>query len=264
MHPEADCFVFEQPLNERTRSFLRLQFLLSELDHCRADRSDWGVRAAVRTLLDTLSVLGRSDLKTELLKDLTEQQAALQRIGDRADVNREKLRVVLAEITAAISTLQRSTSSNPAILLRENDFLYGIHSRSAIPGGTCMFDLPAYAHWLSREPSTAQRDLDTWVTRLQPYSGAVDLGLRLLRGASQPVEQIATGGVFLHVPQAHYSLVRVHLPREVDVYPEISASRHRISVRFMRLGDVDKRHVQETGDVRFWLQCCSPAGGVAS
>ncbi len=264
MHPEADCFIFEQPLNERTRSFLRLQFLLSELTHGRADPSDWGMRSSVRTLLDTLSVLGRSDLKSELLKDLGEQQAALQRIGDRPDVNRDKLRAVLAEITAALAALQRSVSSNPSILLRESDFLYSVHSRSAIPGGTCMFDLPAYAHWLSRRPSTAQRDLDSWVARLQPYSAGVNLSLRLLRGANQPVEQIASGGVFLHVPQAHYSLVRVHLLTEVDVYPEISASRHRISVRFMRLGDIDKRNVQETGDVRFWLQCCSPAGGVAA
>jgi cell division protein ZapD len=264
MSSASDNFVFEQPLNERTRSFLRLQFLLSELDHFRADATDWDVRASIRTLLDILSVLGRTDIKSELLKDLGEQQGALQRLSDRPDINRDKLRNVLGEITAALSALHRSTSAQPAVLLRENDFLYGIHSRSAIPGGTCMFDLPAYAHWLSRRPNTVQRDLEVWLSRLQAYRGALDLSLRLLRNASQPIEQVASGGVFLYVPQAHYSLVRVHVSPEVDVYPEISASRHRISVRFMRLGDVNTRNTQETADVPFWLQCCSPAGGVTS
>jgi cell division protein ZapD len=264
MNTAPDCFVFEQPLNERTRSFLRLQFLISELDHYRRDDSDWGVRATVRTLLDTLSVLGRTDIKTELLKDLGEQQSALQRFSDRPDVDRDKLRGVLGELSTVMASLHRSSSAQPAALLRENDFLYGVHSRSAIPGGTCMFDLPAYAHWLSRQPNTTQRDLESWLSRLQPYRSGIDLALRLLRNASKLAEQVATGGVFLYVPQAHYSLVRVHLPAEVDVYPEISASRHRISVRFMKLGDVNTRNTQETTDVRFWLQCCTPAGGVAA
>jgi cell division protein ZapD len=263
MPPVDEHIAFDQPLNERTRSFLRLEFLLAELEHHRSDRSEWGMRACVRTLLDTLSVLGRTDLKTELLKDLGEQQAALQRLASRNDVSQDRLSRVLQEITAALSALHQSTAAHPAALLRENDFLYAIHSRSAIPGGTCRFDLAAYHRWLSRGPEATQRDLDQWSRRLIAFRTGVDLSLRLLRTSSQAQSLVAHGGVFLHIPQAHYSLVRVQIAPDADVYPEISASKHRIAIRFMALGDVNTRSMQETRDVPFQLQCCSPAGALA-
>jgi len=262
MEPAEEYIAFEQPLNERTRSFLRLEFLLAELEHHRRDTSDWGVRASVRALLDTLSVLGRTDLKSELLKDLGEQQAALQRFAARSDVSQDRLRRVLDEINAALGSLHQSAASHPAALLRENDFLYAIHSRSAIPGGTCRFDLAPYHRWLCRSPDAVEHDLDLWTRRLQAFGVGVDLSLRLLRTSSQPHGLAAKGGVFLHIPQAHYSLVRVHVPQDCDVYPEISASKHRIAIRFMTLGDVNTRSVQETRDVPFRLQCCSPAGAL--
>jgi cell division protein ZapD len=263
MDSAGDYIAFEQPLNERTRSFLRLEFLLAELEHHRRDHSDWGARASIRALLDTLSVLGRTDLKTELLKDLGEQQAALQRLGTRPDVNRDRLRQVLDEINGALSGLHQITAAHPAALLRENDFLYAIHSRSAIPGGTCRFDLAAYHRWLSRGADAVERDLEQWTKRLRPFRSGVDLSLRLLRTSSEPQQLVAPAGVFLHIPQAHYSLVRVQVPTTTDVYPEISASKHRIAVRFMMLGDVNTRSVQETRDIAFRLQCCSPAGASA-
>ena len=41
------------------------------------------------------------------------------------------------------------------------------------------------------------------------------------------------------------------------VYPEISAGRHRFTVRFMNQRDVNTRPVQTGVDVPFQLQCCA-------
>ena len=73
-------------------------------------------------------------------------------------------------------------------------------------------------------------------------------------------EHVAAAGVFLHVPQSTYSLIRVQIKADADVYPEISASKHRIAIRFMNLGDVDSRNTQVTRDQPFLLQCCAAAG----
>ena len=64
--------VYEQPLNERVRTFLRLEFLFTQHHHHRADRTHWGVRATLRALLDIYTVVSRSDLKTEILKELAD------------------------------------------------------------------------------------------------------------------------------------------------------------------------------------------------
>ncbi len=77
-----------------------------------------------------------------------------------------------------------------------------------------------------------------------------------MRDSTQPAAQVAEGGVFLHVPQASYQLVRVLVPASAEVYPEISAGKHRVSIRFMSLGNVNTRNVQAGGSIPFRLHCC--------
>jgi cell division protein ZapD len=256
MDQGAEWIAFEHPLSERIRFLLRLEFLFAQYQHQRADHSPWGLRASLHTLLDMLSVMGRADLRTELLKDMLEQHAVLTRLSKRPEVNHERLGTVLQELARAAAGLQAMGSSHPAMVLRENEFLFAVLNRSSIPGGACGFDLPAYHRWLSRPQADTQRDLEGWYAKLRPLELAIALYLRLLRDSTQPAEHVAEGGVFLQVPQAAYQLVRVLVPDTVDVYPEISAGKHRVSVRFMRLDDVNTRNVQAGGSIPFRLQCC--------
>lgn len=256
MEQGADWVAFEHPLSERIRFLLRLEFLFAEYHHHRADVSAWGLRASVHTLLDTLSVMGRADVRTELLKEMLEQHTALTRLSKRPDVNHVRLAEVLGELSGAIADLQSMNTSHPAMMLRENEFLFAILNRSSIPGGTCGFDLPAYHRWLCRPPAQALRDLEAWSANLRPVERGIGLYLQLLRDSTQPADQVAEGGVFLHVPQAPCQLVRVLVPAAADVYTEISAGKHRVSIRFMRLGDVNTRNVQAGGSLPFRLQCC--------
>lgn len=255
----VDRVTFEQPLNERTRSLLRLEFLFAQYAHHHADASRWGLRASLHTMLDLLAVIGRADLKTDLSKELGEQETHLRRLRARAEVDRDKLDRVLADIRAALAALQ-TLGAHPSAMLRENEFLFSILNRSAIPGGTCDFDLPAYHRWLSRSHAATERDLGQWFSHLAPLQGAIRLYLQLLRDSAVAEDCLARGGVHLHVPPANCQLVRVALASDADVYPEISAGRHRFSFRFMTLGNVDSRNVQTTEDIAFRLQCCMLSG----
>ena len=259
MDAVADWICFEQPLNERTRSLLRLEFLFAEYAHQASDLTPWGIRAGLRTLLDIIAVIGRTDLRTELIRDLTEQRTVLNRLRARPDLDRTKLDTVLTELTGVLTTLHAS-STHPSAVLRDNEFLFSVLNRSSIPGGTCVFDLPAYNRWLSRPYATVERDLSRWFSTLRPYSTAIALYLRLLRESTAASDLVATAGVYLHVPQGTYPLLRVEVSPTADVYPEISAGKHRFSFRFMRLGDVNVRNTQSTDDIPFRLQCCTLSG----
>jgi hypothetical protein len=50
----AAPLIFEQPLNERMRTFLRLDFLYSQALYHNEMQSQWGSRAAMGSLLDIL------------------------------------------------------------------------------------------------------------------------------------------------------------------------------------------------------------------
>ncbi len=249
--------MFEQPLTERIRTFLRLEFLFAEYEHHRADDSPFSARARLNALLDILTVLGRSDLKKDIVKDLMEQQTVLTRLGNRPGVDDSRLQSVLAEIKIALNNLQQLATQFASTALRDNEFLMSIMNRSTIPGGTCAFDLPAYHHWLAQPSEKVGRDIDAWFADLVPFAQAILLDLRLLRGSVPVVDAVAKGGTYVHSPQSACTLLRVFIPRQAAAYPEISAGSHRFTMRFMELRDVNQRAAQSRDDVHFKLQCCA-------
>lgn len=256
-HPPQAVVAFEQPLNERVRTLLRLEFLFAQLHHHRSDPTDWGVRDSLRSLLDVLQVLSRGDLKTEVLKELAAQHAALTRLQQRPGVDALRLQSVLGELTDAGNALQVITTNTMATLLRDNEFLISLLHRGTIPGGAIGFDLPGFHHWLAQTPQRIARDLDAWFADLIPYERAVGLLLRLLRRSTEPRSESARGGMFVYTPQADAELVRVMVAPDIGVYPEISAGRHRCTVRFMSQRDISSRATQTGDDIPFQLQCCS-------
>lgn len=257
MSEPASAVVYEQPLNERVRTLLRLEFLFGQHHHHRADRTHWGIRATLRALIDILTVVSRSDLKTEILKELVEQHVALTKLAQRPGVDPERLQNVLAELNQAINAMQVLTTHTLATVLRDNEFLISLLHRSTIPGGVGAFDLPSFHHWLSQPHEHIRRDLDAWFADLNPFERAVTLFLRLLRQSTTPLNETARGGIFVYAPTAEFELVRVLVDPATGVYPEISAGRHRFTVRFMTQRDVNSRPTQAAADVPFQLQCCT-------
>lgn len=252
-----DDIVFEQPLNERVRTFLRLEFLFSQHAHHRQDLSVFGLRARLHALLDLLTVISRSDLKKDILKELTEQHASLTRLSKRPGVDLSRLESVLVEVTQALNGMQQLATQFAASVLRDNEFLIAVMNRSTIPGGTCGFDLPAFHFWLSQPAELVKRDLDAWFADLRPFEHAIQLYLKMLRGSTPVSDGVARAGVYVHAPQGPFQLLRVLVPREALAYPEISAGAHRFTIRFMNLREVNKRSSQALSDLPFRLQCCA-------
>lgn len=253
----VDNLVFEQPLSERVRTFLRLELLFLQYRAHRRNETSIGARSTLHALLDLLVVISRSDLKSDILKELTDQYHHLTRLAARPSVDQERLQGVLAELTEVLNALQQLATQFANSLLRGSDFLTSILNRSTIPGGTCGFDLPHYHWWLSQPRARVERDLDAWFADLQPFERAILLYLKLLR-TSVPSEPLtARSGIYLHTPSGPCLLVRVMVPATHAVYPEISAGRHRFTVRFMAMRELASRAQQSQSDIAFELQCCN-------
>jgi cell division protein ZapD len=248
---------FEQPLTERVRTFLRLEFLFGLYKHYRADASEAGARASLQALLEILTVLSRADLKNEVLKELSDQHATLTKLIARPGVDTTRLNEVLGELALALNGMQQLATQFAATLLRGNDFLISLHNRTGIPGGTCGFDLPLYHLWLSQPYELIKRGLDAWYADVRPFENAITLYLRLLRNSVKPKSHVARSGMFVDVPQPACVLLRVDVLLELRTYPEISAGKHRFTVRFMKAGDVNSRSQQCSDDISFQMQCCA-------
>ncbi len=250
--------VFEQPLNERMRNFLRLEFLYRQATHHHTTPSPWSTRAAVISLLEILTITGRGDPRSDVLKDLERQMVLLRDFQSKAGVDTERLQTVLTRLTRRRTDLQNANSS-AMNKLRENEFLASIKHRSAIPGGTCEFDLPDYSHWLHSSESARQHDFGQWLEILRPLCESVIDLLWVTRENAVPRTETATAGSY-HIAfekTAPIQLLRIGLPADSTLFPQISGSHHRSSIRFLTWMNADTRPVQATEDITFRLTCCS-------
>lgn len=253
---ERDYTCYEQPLNERTRTFLRLEHLFAQADHHYADTSEWGRRAAMGTLLDILTILSRHDLRTECAKELAEHHAKLDRLRNHSGIDHARLDEVLHNLDTLSRDMQRIPPQFASYLMRDNEMLNGINNRSAIPGGTCGFDLPGYQYWLSRPAEVQEENFQQWYRQLDPFRAAIQLMLNLVRESADPAEYTAEGGVLVHNTENGTQLLRVLVPDDACVYPEISAGRHRSTIRFMEQSGAELRVSQTGRDIRFAMACC--------
>ena len=254
----ADGFVvYEQPLTERIRTFLRLEFLYGQVRHHARSQASWGSRAAVQTLLDILAILSRGDVRSEVLKELERQTLALSEYQSNPHVDKGRLATRLETLTSLRGRLN-STGVQLAQPLKQSEFLNSVKHRSAIPGGTCVFDLPDYTHWLSRPSDQRQRDIEEWIKPLRPLCEAVLELLWLTRQNAQPSKESTRAGVFQHTldQSDHCRLLRIAVAEGSGVFPEVSCSQRRFTVRFLTWRDVNRRPLQASDETTFYLTCC--------
>jgi cell division protein ZapD len=247
---------FEHPLNERVRTFLRLEHLFKKVAHFQPQDSAWSTRAAVEGLLDITALTSRADIKTELLKELDRNTATLNRIRRQPGVDEQTLDKILDDLQVAATGL-RGLGGQIGQRMRDDDFLKSITQRSSIPGGTCSFDLPQYHRWLTQPAEVRHQDIGAWMEGLQTVRNAIDLVLSLARTSATPRQVVARQGFFQEAlnAQGPAQLVRVTLTDSGSLYPEISGHKNRFSIRFMQSNDLE-RPVQFRDDLDFTLTCC--------
>jgi cell division protein ZapD len=254
----SDTIIFEQPLNERIRTFLRLEFLFRRVDNALTGRTEMHHRDALDGILSMLSVFDRSDLKQELMKEIERLASNLSALENVPGVDRQALDSLLDDLDQSLDALYVQ-KNGIGQSLRENEFLYGIRQRSTIPGGTCAFDLPAYHYWLQHtDPEQRSQQCQTWLNEFQSVRNAISMSLRLIRDSVGFREETAEDGFFQRSLDSNlpYQLIRVQIPSDVSFFPEVSGGKHRFTVRFMEF-DINQRPQQVHESVSFKLSCCA-------
>ena len=254
----SDYYVYEQPLNEKVRAFLRLEKLFQQYNFHLKHGSDWNNRMAVDSILEVLAYTTRSDIKLEVLKELERQHTKLERLSQRPQIDQSQLSSVLKNIQKRIGELQ-SISGQVGQETKNIELLTAIAQKNSVPGTICDFDLPSLKHWLVQPKETRTKHIEKWFQPFGHLDRAVQLILDVLRHSTEDTDEVAASGFFqksLDTNQA-VQLLRISVPKDGLCYPEISAGKHRFSVRFMNNEDPASRPEQCKEDVNFKLKMCS-------
>jgi len=254
----TDFCVYEQPLNEKVRAFLRLEKLFQQYAFHLKHGSEWNNRVAIDSILQLVAFTTRSDLKLETLKELERQHARLERLAKRPQIDQSQLTSILKNIQKRMGELQ-AIKGQVGLETKNIELLTAIAQKSSVPGSICDFDLPAYKHWLSLSKDKRQKHIEKWFQPFGHLDRSVQLILDILRHSTEDTDEIAANGFFqksLDMNQA-VQLLCISIPADMPCYPEISAGKHRFSVRFMKNDDPALRPDQCKEDINFKLKMCA-------
>lgn len=249
--------LYEYPINERIRTYLRLEHLFHRLGELLVREHPIDHHYAITTIFEVMDVAARADLKTDVLKDLEKQKHILNAYRGNPAIAEAVLNDVTDRLETCFTHLN-ALAGKAGQSLTENDWLMSIRSRIGIPGGTCEFDLPAYYAWQNLSAQTRQQDLQRWTATLVPLAESIRLLLQMLRdsGAAQMVT--APEGVYQqNLPQGRsFQLLRLRIDPSLGLIPEISGNRLIVLVRLMRHESDDRLHLATT-DASFELTLCA-------
>ncbi len=248
---------YEYPFNERIRTLLRLEDLFEKTQVFSQGESQLEHHTALVTLFEILEVASRADLKMDLIQELERQRQTLLAYRNNPDISEEALSGALYEIEQSSAALL-SMTGKIGQYLRDNDWLMGIKSRAAIPGGVCEFDLPSYHWWLHRSPEVRREAIDGWTKPLFPLREAAAIVLRLLRSSGRSKEYVAVNGQFqLNLGGSASQMVRVRLNVDELAIPEVSANKYFLNIRFTKppVNEIKARGCER--DITFDLTFCN-------
>ncbi|HTQ00473.1 MAG TPA: cell division protein ZapD [Casimicrobiaceae bacterium] len=248
---------YEHPLNERVRTLMRLEDLFARVSHFASHDAAPDHHAALLALFEITDVAARADLKTDLLQELERQKQMLGPLRQNPQIEQRTLEELLAQIDAVNAQLLAQAGKVGAHL-RDNEWLMAIKQRTAIPGGVCEFDLPAYHWWLNQEPGARRNDLRGWIEPFAPIRAGSAIVMKLLRDNGRASRHVAYRGVFqlMLTTTKVAQLLRLTLARDLNCVPEISANKYALNIRFIGVSGMDRGAVFDR-DVEFELMFCN-------
>jgi cell division protein ZapD len=250
--------LYEYPFNERVRTYLRLEHLFERLGQLLAREDALDHHFAFVTIFEIIEVAARSELKSDVLKDLEKHKQNLIAFRSNPSIAQEVLESVITQIESSFTAIN-TQAGKAGSALNDNEWITSVRSRIAIPAGTCEFDLPAYFHWQHLGAQRRREDVMRWASSLWPLAQAIRLLLKLLRDTGSAQKVMATAGQFQqNLPQGRsFQLLRLRIDEQLDLVPEISGNRLIVSVRLLRPSPDDKLPVATSEDAGFELTLCS-------
>lgn len=221
--------LYEHPLNERIRNYLKLEQLFSQARACLAGDIVLSHQVFFSALFAIIDTLERNDVRGELLKDLEKLEQSLVLWSRSPDVDSKALEDNIKQTVALLCALKTPTPQ--WCQLKNDKFIAGLKQRYAMQGGNSSFDLPQLTFWLNRPIDRIKKETSDWLCLLDQISNALTLILKFIRQRTD-FEDINSENGFYQDSGEGVLLLRIKLDDKMPFYPTVSGNKFRYSIRF--------------------------------
>lgn len=240
--------IYEHPLNEKTRSFLRLEYLSQQLqtnvDHDHQHRCFY-------PLFSLCELTERCDYRGEVLQDLDKKIITLSNWQSLPHIDTTQVEIYLNHLITAKEDLL--ASDRPGAKLKQDRFLAALRQRFNMPGACCNFDLPQLHYWLAKPWEARQQEYLQWVDNFTALLHPINLLLELTRQTSQYSETVANAGFFQGNSNQALSMIRVKIDADKGCYPTVSGHKNRYAIHFVQFEQ--QKHSDQA--IEFQLATCA-------
>lgn len=242
--------LFEHPLNEKMRTWLRIEFLIQQLECSLPVDETAKALHFFRNIGDLLDVFERGEIRTDILKELERQQRKLLNWSEVPGVDMQRIDSLRSQLKERGGVLMAAPRLGQT--LREDRLIALVRQRLSIPGGCCSFDLPTLHIWLYSPQDQRDAQINSWLATLQPLKQALDLVLDIIRNSAPLRKQTSLNGFYQNNGD-DADLLRLQLDLSYQLYPQVSGHKSRFAIRFLPL-DSENGLIPERLD--FELACC--------
>lgn len=262
---QHQVITYEYPLQERYRTYLRLEHSFSRLrsalaqiagddqelasSRCRNSRYETFLKA----LFDCQELIERCDIRNELGKDLEQQQQLMKQWEHHPQIDQTALQGALRSVANAVTNLQHF--NNELRQLKDDKLLASVRTRFVQPGVSGLFELPQLQLWLSQPDELTVPQVQYWYSLVEALATAVDLQLELTRQQT-PFTDTAVKNGFWQESCEPLSLLRIRIPTSIAGYPIVSGHRQRFTIRFLELPKADGQSDAIADDFSIQLARC--------
>ncbi len=222
--------LYEHPLNETIRNFLKLEHLFNQVHQCDGENIHLNHQVFFTALFSIIDTLERNDVRGDMIRELERLEQNLIIWSKSPEVDNDALQQNLAETIQLLTQLKPNQQA--WWQLKQNKLLATLKQRFAIQGGSCLFDLPQLRYWLNQPITETTAQIDHWLSLLAPVEASLTLILKFIRLRNK-FEKISTESGFYQDSGEGILLLRIKLPKNAKFYPSISGNRFRYSIRFM-------------------------------
>lgn len=246
--------VYEFPLNEKVRSYLRIEQLFKQLKQGTQATEDFQFISFFEALFTLLDLLERLDIRNDVLKDIEVHEKNLVFWSQHPEIDNDALQAALQKILKLRDELKHAKKIGSS--LKDDRFLSSIRQRFSIPGGTCSFDLPNLHFWLKQPIESVRKDIAGWLNELRLISEAIDITLSFMRERGRFTDVVVENGFYQGVADDKNELIRVFSPTDKGYYPILSGNKYRYAIRFMLFEPAESGSSSVESEVAFKLASC--------
>lgn len=200
------------PLTKRGRLLLKLKQLFDDLESCLKQRSFYGLKGILQSVVDILLLLERVDIKTEVKKEM-EKLLPGELAWEDQELFQQKGR------------FGENIRSQPLFSM--------LQKRLSQPGGLGSFDMPSVYTWLHREEEEQNSLLKKILEELYPLKQSLKKIFDLYSLHKKQEEKTALNGFIKITPKTQSTLAFVELPAEHSLLtPEVSSSLQALVIKF--------------------------------